>query len=72
MARLQHPHIITVLDSGEAAGQLWYTMPYIRGETLRQRLRQEVELPVEAAVDIARQVALALDYAHREGVVTAI
>ncbi len=69
MARLQHPHIITVLDSGEAAGQLWYTMPYIRGETLRQRLRQEVQLPVEAAVDIARQVALALDYAHREGVV---
>ena len=69
VARLQHPHIITVLDSGEAAGQLWYTMPYIRGETLRQRLRQEVQLPVEAAVDIARQVALALDYAHREGVV---
>ena len=69
VARLQHPHIITVLDSGEAAGQLWYTMPYIRGETLRQRLRQEVQLPVEAAVDIARQVALALDYAHRGGVV---
>jgi eukaryotic-like serine/threonine-protein kinase len=69
VARLQHPHIITVLDSGEAAGQLWYTMPYIRGETLRQRLRQEVQLPVEAALDIVRQVALALDYAHREGVV---
>jgi tetratricopeptide (TPR) repeat protein len=68
-ARLQHPHIITVLDSGEAAAQLWYTMPYVRGETLRHRLRQEVQLPVETAVEIARQVALALDHAHREGVV---
>jgi len=68
-ARLQHPHILPVLDSGEAAGQLWYTMPYVRGESLRDRLRREVQLPVEVAVDLARQVALALDYAHREGVV---
>jgi serine/threonine-protein kinase len=68
-ARLQHPHILTVLDSGEAAGQLWYTMPYVRGESLRECIRREVQLPVEHAVDLAGQVALALDYAHREGVV---
>ncbi len=68
-ARLQHPHILPVLDSGTAAGQLWYTMPYVRGESLRDRLRREVQLPVEVAVDLARQVALALDYAHREGVI---
>jgi serine/threonine-protein kinase len=68
-ARLQHPHILPVLDSGEVAGQLWYTMPFVRGESLRERLKREVQLPVEVAVDLARQVALALDYAHREGVV---
>jgi eukaryotic-like serine/threonine-protein kinase len=68
-ARLQHPHILPVHDSGEAAGQLWYTMPFVRGESLRDRLRREVQLPVEVAVDLGRQVALALDYAHREGVV---
>jgi eukaryotic-like serine/threonine-protein kinase len=68
-ARLQHPHILPVLDSGEALGQLWYTMPYVRGESLRDRLRREAQLPVDLAVDLARQVALALDYAHREGVV---
>ena len=68
-ARLQHPHILTVHDSGEAAGQLWYTMPFIRGESLRDRLRREAQLAVEVAVDLARQIALALDYAHREGVI---
>jgi serine/threonine-protein kinase len=68
-ARLQHPHILTVLDSGEAGGQLWYTMPYVRGESLRERIRREVQLPVDTAVELARQVALALDYAHREGIV---
>jgi len=68
-ARLQHPHILTVLDSGEAAGHLWYTMPYVRGESLRERIRREVQLPVDHAVELARQVALALDYAHREGLV---
>jgi serine/threonine-protein kinase len=68
-ARLQHPHILTVLDSGEAASQLWYTMPYVRGESLRERIRREVQLPVDYAVELARQVALALDYAHREGIV---
>ena len=68
-ARLDHPHILPVLDSGTAAGLLWYTMPYVRGETLRDRLRREVQLPVETALDLTRQVASALDHAHREGVV---
>ena len=67
--RLQHPHILPMLDSGEAAGQLWYTMPYVRGESLRDRVRREIQLPVDSAIELARQVALALDYAHREGVV---
>jgi serine/threonine-protein kinase len=68
-AGLQHPHILTVLDSGEAGGQLWYTMPYVRGESLRERIQREGELPIDVAVELARQIALALDYAHREGVV---
>jgi tetratricopeptide (TPR) repeat protein len=68
-ARLQHPHILSVFDSGELEGRPWYTMPYVRGESLRDRLRREVQLPVETAVEITCQVALALDYAHREGTV---
>jgi eukaryotic-like serine/threonine-protein kinase len=68
-ARLQHAHILPVLDSGEAAAQLWYTMPFVRGESLRDRLRRESQLPIDVAIDLTRQVALALDYAHREGVV---
>ncbi|MGH3073588.1 MAG: protein kinase domain-containing protein [Gemmatimonadales bacterium] len=68
-ARLQHPHILTVLDSGEAAGRLWFTMPYIEGESLRDRLRRERQLPVADAVRITREAALALDYAHRHGAV---
>jgi tetratricopeptide (TPR) repeat protein/predicted negative regulator of RcsB-dependent stress response len=67
-ARLDHPHILPVFDSGEAAGFLWYTMPYVGGESLRERLRHESQLPVEEAVRIAREVAEALDYAHRAGV----
>src|SRR5262245_12989991 len=67
-ARLQHPHILTVLDSGEAAGQLWFTMPYVEGESLRSRLRHERQLPVEEALRIATEAARALDYAHRQGV----
>jgi serine/threonine-protein kinase len=68
-ARLQHPHILTVHDSGEAAGQLWFTMPYVEGESLRDRLRREKQLPVDDAVRITREAAQALDYAHRHGVV---
>jgi TolB-like protein/tRNA A-37 threonylcarbamoyl transferase component Bud32 len=68
-ARLQHPHILTVHDSGEAAGQLWFTMPFVEGQSLRDRLRQEKQLPVEDALRIATEAARALDYAHRHGVV---
>ncbi len=68
-ARLQHPHILSVHDSGEAAGHLWFTMPFVEGESLRDRLNRDKQLPVEDAVRIAREVAEALDYAHRHGVV---
>jgi len=74
-ARLDHPHILPVFDSGEAGtreaggGLLWYTMPYVEGESLRERLRREVQLPLEEALRITREVADALDCAHRHGVV---
>ena len=68
-ARLQHPHILTVLDSGEAAGQLWFTMPYVEGESLRDRLSRERQLSVESAVRIAVEVSRALEYAHQHGVI---
>jgi TolB-like protein/predicted Ser/Thr protein kinase len=68
-ARLQHPHILTVLDSGEVAGQLWFTMPYVEGQSLRDRLRRDQQLPVEDALRITREAAAALDYAHEHGVV---
>jgi len=68
-ARLQHPHILTVLDSGEAAGQLWFTMPFVEGQSLRDRLHREHQLPVEDALRITREAASALDYAHRQGIV---
>jgi len=68
-ARLQHPHILTVHDSGEAAGQLWYTMPYVEGESLRERLRRETQLGLEEALRLATEIADALEYAHAQGVV---
>jgi serine/threonine-protein kinase len=68
-ARLQHPHICTVYDSGESDGLLWFTMPFVRGESLRQRLEREGRLPVQEAVRITTQAGRALDYAHREGFV---
>ena len=68
-ARLQHPHILGVFDSGEAAGRLWFAMPFIEGETLRARLDRERHLPIADAVGIAREVADALDYAHQHGVI---
>ncbi len=68
-ARLQHPHILPLLDSGEADGLLYYVMPLVTGETLRARLERETQLPINDAVRIAREVASALDYAHRQNVI---
>ncbi len=68
-ARLQHPHILSVYDSGEAGGQLWFTMPYIDGETLRVRMVRERQLAIEDATRIAREAAMALAYAHEQGVI---
>jgi serine/threonine-protein kinase len=68
-ARLQHPHILPLLDSGEADGLLYYVMPLVTGETLRARLDRERQLPLADAVRIAREVASALDYAHRQNVI---
>src|ERR1700734_4448457 len=69
-AQLQHPHILGVYDSGETAtGRLWFTMPYVEGETLRDRLRREGQLPVADAVRIAREAAQALHSAHTHGVI---
>jgi serine/threonine-protein kinase len=67
--RLSHPHILPLFDSGEAAGRLWYTMPFVAGESLRDRLRRESQLPVPDVVRIAGQIAGALDYAHAQGII---
>ena len=68
-AGLQHPHILGVYDSGDANGALWFSMPFVEGESLRDRLGRERQLPIADAVRIAREVALALDFAHRHGVI---
>src|SRR6476646_5907894 len=68
-ANLQHPHILGLIDSGDADGLLYYVMPFVAGESLRARLIRERQLPVEEALRLAREVASALDYAHRQGVV---
>jgi eukaryotic-like serine/threonine-protein kinase len=68
-AKLQHPNILPLHDSGEANGALFYVMPFVQGETLRERLDREGQLPVAEAVRIAIEVAGALDYAHRQGVI---
>ena len=75
-AALQHPHILPLYDSGSAAGRegggtefLYYAMPYIAGETLREKLNRETQLGIEEAVRITTEVAGALDYAHRHGVI---
>src|SRR4051812_15653772 len=68
-ARLQHPHILPLLDSGSAEGLLYYVMPLVTGETLRARLERERQLPIDDAVRIAREVADALGYAHELGVI---
>jgi Tol biopolymer transport system component len=69
IATLQHPHILGLIDSGEVDGTAYYVMPYVDGESLRDRLRREKQLPIPDAVQIATEVAGALDYAHRHGVI---
>jgi eukaryotic-like serine/threonine-protein kinase len=68
-ARLDHPHIVTLIDSGESDGFLWYVLPYVRGESLRARLDREGQLGLDEALRITRQIAGALDYAHQHGVI---
>jgi eukaryotic-like serine/threonine-protein kinase len=68
-ANLQHPHILGLIDSGEADGLLYYVMPFVAGESLRALLNREKQLPVDDAIRLSKEVASALDYAHRHGVV---
>ncbi|HYU90931.1 MAG TPA: protein kinase [Gemmatimonadales bacterium] len=68
-AHLQHPHILPLFDSGQAGGLIYYVMPHVEGESLRQRLERERQLPIEEAVSLATGVASALDYAHRHSVI---
>ncbi len=68
-ANLQHPHILPLFDSGEADGFLYYVMPYIEGETLREKLNRETQLGIEEAVKTTTEVADALEYAHQQGVI---
>ena len=68
-ASLHHPHILPLYDSGEAGGFLYYVMPYVEGESLRDRLEREKQLPIEEALRITRQVGDALSYAHSRGVI---
>jgi tetratricopeptide (TPR) repeat protein/TolB-like protein len=69
VAQLQHPHIVPVLDSGGSGADLWYAMPFVQGESLREKLVREGQLGIEEALAIAAEVADGLDYAHRHGVV---
>jgi serine/threonine-protein kinase len=68
-ANLQHPHILPLFDSGEAGGLVYYVMPYVEGESLRDRLSREKQLPVDDALRIATEVADALAYAHGHGII---
>jgi serine/threonine protein kinase len=68
VAKLTHPHIVPLLDSGDTAGRLWFVMPLLEGDSLRARLTRDKQLPVGEAVRIAREVAAALAYAHGRGV----
>src|SRR5690349_3576310 len=69
IANLQHPHILGLIDSGEVNGTAYYVMPFVEGESLRDRLVREKQLPIPDALRIATEVAGALDYAHRHGVI---
>ena len=68
-ARLNHPHILPLFDSGSADGMLYYVMPYVEGESLRERLDRDGKLPIDEAIRFAQGIASALDYAHRQGIV---
>ena len=68
-ANLQHPHILPLHDSGKVDGTVFYVMPFVEGESLRDRLNRERQLPIDDVVRITREVASALDYAHRKGVI---
>jgi serine/threonine-protein kinase len=68
-AKLKHPNIVPLLDTGEANGLPYYTMPFVEGESLRERLRRDLQLPIDEAVRIACEVAEALDYAHGHDIV---
>jgi hypothetical protein len=68
-ARLDHPHILTLIDSGTADGLVYYVLPYVRGESLRAKITRERQLGLDEALSITKQVASALDYAHRKGLV---
>ena len=68
-AALQHPHILPLLDSGELDGTAYYVMPFVEGQTLRDRLTREKQLPIGDAIRIATEIASALDYAHRNGII---
>ena len=68
-ARLDHPHILTLIDSGAADGFLYYVMPFVRGESLRDKLKRDKQLALDQALDITKQITSALDYAHRQGIV---
>ena len=69
VAALQHPHILGLIDSGEVQGTAYYVMPFVEGESLRERLVREKQLAIPDAVRIATEVASALDYAHRHGII---
>jgi serine/threonine protein kinase/Tfp pilus assembly protein PilF len=69
VARLNHPHIIPLFDSGDAGGHLYYVMPVVEGETLRDRLLRDGQIPVAESLQIVRGIASALDYAHRQNIV---
>ena len=69
IAALQHPHILGLIDSGELQGTAYYVMPFVEGESLRDRIRRDKQLPIPEAVRISTEVAAALDYAHRHGVI---
>jgi serine/threonine protein kinase/Tfp pilus assembly protein PilF len=68
-ARLNHPHILPLFDSGNADGLLYYVMPYVEGESLRERLDRDRQLPIQEAISHTQAIASALDYAHRQGIV---